>query len=112
MPKRQHAGTPIYSSYGMSVVGNKIYFVFNDSGKNLFLKEGDRIDDFELKGKDALVTLATVEADGTVHREALLAPDRQDAILRPMACTQVADDRMFIYATRKNDYQYGYITFQ
>ena len=70
------------------------------------------IDDFELKGKDALVTLATVEADGTVHREALLAPDRQDAILRPMACTQVADDRMFIYATRKNDYQYGYITFQ
>ena len=112
VPKRQHAGTPIYSSYGMSVVGNKIYFVFNDSGKNLFLKEGDRIDDFELKGKDALVTLATVEADGTVHREALLAPDRQDAILRPMACTQVADDRMFIYATRKNDYQYGYITFQ
>ena len=62
----------------------------------------------KLDGSD----LITIDADGHVHREALLAPDKRDAILMPKECFQMEDDRMFVYATRKKEYRYGMITFQ
>lgn len=114
IPKRQHTKNDggRFSSYGLAIKGDKMYFVFNDSGKNLMLLPGDRIHQFELKGSEALITLATVHPDGRVQREALLAPDRRDAILMPKECFQMEDDRMFIYATRKKEYRYGMITFE
>jgi len=114
IPKRQHTTNDggYYSSYGMVVKGEKIYFVFNDNGKNLFVKDGDKIEQFDLKGKEALITLVTVDISGRVFREALLAPDKRDAILRPKECVQLEDDRMFIYAERKKEYRFGTITFQ
>ena len=114
VPKRQHSindgGT--YSSCAVEVQNEKIYLVFNDSGENLFVKSGDKIKQFELKGKDALVVLATVSGDGTVTREALFTPDRRDVILRPKDCVQLKDDAMFIYANRKKDYRFGLIEFK
>lgn len=114
IPKRQRTKNDAgqYSSYAMTVKDDKIYFVFNDSGNNLMLRSGDKVSQFELNGKDALITLATVDADGRVHREALLALDKRDAILVPKVCFQMEDDRMFIYARRKNEYRYGMLTFQ
>jgi hypothetical protein len=47
-----------------------------------------------------------------VTREALLAPDKRDAILRPKECFQLEDDRMFIYAERKKEYRFGTISFK
>lgn len=55
-----------------------IYLVFNDTGENLFLKPGDKIKQFELKGKDALAILATIDEAGNVSREALFTPHRRD----------------------------------
>jgi hypothetical protein len=114
IPKRQHTTNDggYYSSYGMVVKGEKIYFVFNDNGKNLFVKDGDKIEQFDLKGKEALITLVTVDISGRVFREALLAPDKRDAILRPKECVQLEDDRMFIYAERKKEYRFGTISFK
>lgn len=114
IPKRQHTTNDggRYSSYAITIKGDKMYFVFNDSGENLMLLPGQKVKQFELKGKDALITLATIDADGHVHREALLAPDKRDAILMPKECFQMEDDRMFVYATRKKEYRYGMITFQ
>ena len=114
VPKRQHSindgGT--FSSCAVDVKDGRIYLVFNDSGENLFVKSGDKIKQFELKGKDALVVLATVDGDGSVSREALFTPDRRDVILRPKDCVQLKDDAMFIYASRKKDYRFGMIEFK
>jgi hypothetical protein len=114
VPKRQHTRNDggYYSSYAMAIKGDKMYFVFNDNGKNLFLTQGMKVEQFELKGKEALITLVTVDADGRVTREALLDPDKRDAILRPKACVQTDDARMFIYAERKKEYRFGTITFE
>ena len=90
----------------------KPVFVFNDNGKNLFLTQGQKVEQFELKGKEALITMVTVDADGRVDREALLALEKRDAILRPKACVQTDDARMFIHAERKKEYRFGTITFQ
>jgi len=114
VPKRQHTVNDggFYSSFALGVKGTNMYAVFNDSGKNLFLKQGDKVEQFELKGNEALITLATITEDGTVHREALLAPDKRDAILSPSFSWQIEDDRMFVYAKRKKEYRFGWITFQ
>jgi len=114
IPKRQHTRNDggRYSSYALTIKDDKMFFVFNDTGENLMLLPGDKVQQFELKGKEALITLVTVDADGHVHREALLAPDKRDAILMPKECFQMEDDRMFIYASRKKEYRYGMITFE
>ncbi|MBZ0207817.1 MAG: hypothetical protein K8H89_15990 [Flavobacteriales bacterium] len=114
VPKRQHSinDDGIFSSCAVAVKGGKIYLVFNDTGENLFVKPGDKIKQFELKGKDALVILATIGEDGNVSREALFTPDRRDVILRPQDCVQLKDDTMFIYASRYKDYRFGLIEFK
>jgi len=113
IPKRQHSANDNgqYSSYALQVKGENIYFIFNDSGQNLFLKDGDKVQQFEIKGKDALVVLATVDAMGGVSREALFTPERRDVILKPKDCVQITDERMFIFAERKNEYRFGKVTF-
>lgn len=113
IPKRQHSANDNgqYSSYALQVKGENIYFIFNDSGENLFLKDGDKVQQFEIKGKDALVVLATVDAMGGVSREALFTPERRDVILKPKDCVQITDERMFIFAERKNEYRFGKVTF-
>lgn len=114
IPKRQHSVNDQgrFSGVAVNVKHDKIYFVFNDTGENLFLKPGDKVKQFALTGKDALVVLATVDANGTVSREALFSPDRRDVILRPKDCVELEDESMFIYANRKKDYRYGLITFK
>jgi len=114
IPKRQHSANDggMYSSYALEVKGDKIYFIFNDSGKNLFLKPGDKIDQFELKGKDALVVLATVDNEGNVTREALFSPEKRDVVLRPKDCVELSNDDMLIYASRKKEYRFGEIEFK
>lgn len=113
VPKRQHSTNDggRYSSFAVDVKGDKIYLVFNDSGENLFLRPGSKVEQFSLTGKDALVVLATIDADGNTSREALFAPERRDVILRPKDCVELSDKTMFIYASRKNDYRFGQIVF-
>ncbi|MBK9421575.1 MAG: hypothetical protein IPN44_11085 [Flavobacteriales bacterium] len=114
VPKRQHSVNDggLYSGCAVEVKGDKIYVIFNDSGENLFLKPGDKIKQFELTGKDALVVLALVNSDGSTKREALFSPERRDVILRPKDCVQLQNEKMFIYASRKKDYRFGLIDFK
>ncbi len=113
VPKRQHSINDggYNSSFAANLKGGKVYLVFNDTGENLFLKDGERVGQFEVSGRDALVTLATVDEDGITHREALFSPEKRDAKLCPKDCVQLVDGRSFIYASRKKEYRFGMITF-
>jgi hypothetical protein len=113
VPKRQHSVNDggYYSSYTVAVKENLIYLMFNDSGKNLFLKEGNKVEPMRLNNKEAMITLATVDREGRVTREALLSQEKRDAILRPKSCVQIKDENIFIYATRKKEYRFGTVKF-
>ncbi|MCB0763138.1 MAG: hypothetical protein R2815_10315 [Flavobacteriales bacterium] len=113
VPKRQHSTNDggRYSSYAMVVKEDNIYLMFNDSGKNLFLAPGDKVQPFKY-GKDMLITLATINGDGKVSREALLSQEKRDALTRPKAGVQVGDDRLLIYANWKKDHRFGTVTFR
>ncbi len=112
VPKRQHSTNDggRYSSFAMTVKGDHLHLMFNDSGKNLFLKPGDKVEQFKY-GKDMLITLATINSEGHVFREALLAQDKREAITRPKAGVQIGDDRLFIYANWKKTHRFGTVTF-
>lgn len=114
IPKRQHTTNDggYFSSYALEVKGDKLYFVYNDNGKNLFLKPGDKFEWTDFAGKNSIVTLATVDAYGEVTREALLDPEKRDLIVRPKSCLQMKDDRMFLFATRGKDYRFGTAEFR
>lgn len=114
VPKRQHSINDggMYSSYALEVKDDKMYFIFNDNGANLFLKPGDKVEQFKLNNKNSLVTIATVDGDGHVKREALFTPEKRESILRPKDCVQLQDDRMLIYATFKKKARYGSILFR
>ncbi len=113
VPKRQHTvNDDRYSSYVSHVKGDKLYLIFNDSGENLFLPKGEKYHQFELKGDDALVTICTIDGDGTLHREALFTQEKRGAIFKPNECVSLPDDRLFIYAERKSDYRFGMIQFK
>lgn len=114
IPKRQHTTNDggYFSSYGLDVKGSNLYFVYNDNGENLFLAAGDKFKNTDFNGKSSIVTLATINIDGHVTREALFDPEKRELILRPKSCRQLEDDRLFLYATRKKDYRFGVVTFQ
>lgn len=114
VPKRQHsANTSLYSSIATAVKGDRLYMVFNDSGKNLFLKPGDKVQQFGAPGKDALVVLVAVDRDGNVSREPLFTTDKREAFLRPKDCVQLDEGGdMFIYASWRKNYRFGLIEFQ
>lgn len=113
VPKRQHSTNDggRYSSYALVVKNDHIYLMFNDHGKNLMLLPGDKVEPFRY-GKEMLITLATVNQDGKVFREALLPQDKRDAITRPKASVQIGDDRLFIYANWKKSHRFGTVNFQ
>ncbi len=113
IPKRQHTTNDggYFSSYGLDVKGSNLYFVYNDNGENLFLAAGDKFKNTDFNGKSSIVTLATINVDGRVTREALFDPEKRELILRPKSCRQLEDDRLFLYATRKKDYRFGVVTF-
>lgn len=112
VPKRQHSvnDNGRYSSYAVTVKEDHIYLIFNDNGKNLFLTQGAKVQPFKY-GKDMLITLATIDGDGRVYREALLSQDKREAMTRPKASVQIGDDRLFIYANWKKTYRFGTVTF-
>jgi hypothetical protein len=114
LPKRQHTRNDggYFSSYGSAVKGSNLYFVYNDNGENLFLTSGDKFKSADFLGKNSIVTIATVSQDGHVTREALFDPEKRDLILRPKSCRQLADDRLFLYATLGRDYRFGMVTFE
>lgn len=113
VPKRQHSTNDggRYSSYALLVKEDHIHLLFNDNGKNLMLLPGDRVEPFRY-GKEMLITLATINADGKVFREALLPQDKRDAITRPKAGVQIGDDRLFIYANWRKTHRFGTVTFK
>jgi len=113
VPKRQHTTNDggFFSSYALEVKDSNLYFIFNDNGENLFKAAGEKFKQMDLQGKSSIVTIATVDQDGGVKREALFDPEKRELILRPKGCRQLADDRMLLYAKRKKDYRFGMATF-
>ena len=112
IPKRQTSVNDfgMYSSYGMSIVADKLYFVYNDDPKNLDPKT-KRIAT-ETPDKYSVVTIAEVNRDGQVRRAPLFQNKENGVVVRPKISKQVGRRDLAIYGENGRRYKFGVLTFE
>lgn len=113
IPKRQTTANDggYYSSYTYSVIGDKIYFIFNDNPKNLFLKPNEQPYPFT-GSKELAVVLVEVDGKGNATRELLMTTEKGDVIVRPKMCEQTGAREVFICSEKAKVYQFSKVEFK
>jgi hypothetical protein len=113
IPKRQHTINDggAYSSYSLMVTGDKLFFIFNDNPKNLFLAAEETPYNFSAS-KDLAVVIVEVDNSGKATKEMLFTTERGDAMVQPKISEQVNDNEMIICSQRSKIFQYSKLTFK
>lgn len=113
VPKRQHTVDDYgyYSSYAYVALDDKLFFLYNDNPKNLYLQPGEKIYNYA-PAKEAAVILVEVDATGKVTRELLTTTEKGDLDIRPKMCVQTGAREMLILAERSRMYQFSKVTFK
>lgn len=112
IPKRQVTINDggYYSSYAMSIVRDKIYFVFNDNGRNFTDQHRSRRL-YNFNGRNSIIALAELSKDGAVKIEPLFSNREADIITRPKVCKQTNKREMVIYGERGRRYRFAHLEF-
>jgi hypothetical protein len=100
----------IYSSYAMSTVADKLYFIYNEDPRNL---DPNRKKTYsESPDKSSVVVLAEVNKEGLVKRAPLFQNKEEGIITRPKICRQIGRKEMAIYGESGRAYRFGTLTFE
>lgn len=115
IPKRQYSVNDggYRSSYALTVVGDKLNFVFNDDPDNITRDPRDGLDRAKLK-TNSMLALVQVAADGSTTREALhFNSYRKGDIccVVPQLAHSLGDNRMLIVAVQKKLVAFGVASF-
>ena len=101
IPKEQESiddgGT--YSSYTMSVFGDKMFFIFNDNPKNLTNTGDGKLKNYN-PNRESIVALVAMDSDGKYKKEALYKMKRSDVLIRPKLSKQISEDEMIIFGKK------------
>jgi hypothetical protein len=112
IPKRQTSINDfgMYSSYGMSIVADKLYFIYNDDPKNL----DPRVKKIATESPDkySVVTIAEVDRNGAVKRAPLFQNKENGVVVRPKISKQVGRRDMAIYGESGRKYKFGVLSFE
>jgi hypothetical protein len=100
----------IYSSYAMSTVADKLYFIYNEDSRNL---DPNRKKIYsESPDKTSVVVLAEVNREGQVKRAPLFQNKEEGIVTRPKICRQISRKEMAIYGESGRTYRFGSLTFE
>lgn len=113
IPKRQHSTNDggYFSSYAMAIVGSKLYFVFNDNEKNLYIKDGERIENYS-SGKSSMVVLVTVDQYGEWEKEGIFSKQEVEIMTVPKTCEQITKNQMVIFGDWKKSQKFAKVDFE
>lgn len=111
--KRQHTvnDNGYYSSYVLSVVDDRLFFIFNDHPKNLLELKGNKLSNFR-GGKNSMVVLVEVDSDGRQVKEALYSTKDEATFTRPKVCKQINNNELILFAIRRKSNKFGLVEFQ
>ncbi|MDH5399348.1 MAG: hypothetical protein OEX02_14450, partial [Cyclobacteriaceae bacterium] len=88
----------LYSSYAKTIVGDKIYFLFNDHPQNLAYSGDGKLYNFN-KSKGSIAVIVGIDSEGQqTRRDMLFAVRDVDAMTIPTVSTQVSDNEMVIFS--------------
>lgn len=101
-----------FSSYNLNVVGDKLYFVFNDHPDNEFLRENE--DEYEtFRGnKKSMIAIVEMDADGKHNRTTLVSAKEAGVMTRPKVCEQISSDEMILFGQRGKNQKFAIVTFK
>lgn len=92
--KRQRSETQAFSSYAMSIVADKMHFVFN---------KGIR--------KKSNVMSVSVDSNGKVSEKELFRVKDEKMLIRVPGCEQISDREMIVYGEWKKKFRFGKLKF-
>lgn len=99
-----------FSSYAMSIVKDKFYFVFNDNPKNYDPNDkGNKL--YNYNGRNSVITLAAVDKNGQVDMHPIYDNRQAGITTRPKICKQISRNEMLIYGERGRKYRFGRLKF-
>jgi len=99
-----------YSSYHLSVVKDKLYFVFNDNPKNL-TNEGDgKLKNYVLN-KESLVVLVTMNQKGEQVKEALFDAREAEVYIRPKVGEQTGYAETILFGQKRKKQKLAKVKF-
>ncbi|MEO1515247.1 MAG: hypothetical protein AAFV95_09545 [Bacteroidota bacterium] len=112
IPKRQETSNDggYFSSYAMSIVRDRLYFIFNDNGRN-FSANDRRLYNFDGQ-RNSVISLAEVRKDGSLDVYPLFNNREADIITRPKVCKQSGKREMVIYGERGRKYKFAKLVFK
>ncbi len=89
-----------FSSYVLSVVKDKLFFVFNDNPRNVALT--DKSSRFVYSGgRESIVILVEVDGNGEISKEPLFSAREAEVIIRPKVCEQLKNDELILFGQRR-----------
>ncbi len=112
IPKHQETSNDggYFSSYAMSIVRDKFYFVFNDNPKNYDPNDkSNRL--YNYNGRNSVITLAAVDKNGQVQIDPVFDNRQAGITTRPKICKQIGRNEMLIYGERGRKYRFGSLKF-
>lgn len=99
-----------YSSYVMSIVRDKLYFLFNDDARNFDPKrKSDRI--YKYAGSNEMMVLAEMNLKGEVDLHPVISNDG-GVTLRPKMCKQTGLREMLLFGEANRGYRLGKMLFE
>ncbi|WP_282778129.1 hypothetical protein [Phaeodactylibacter xiamenensis] len=99
-----------FSSYSVSVVKDKLHFIYNDHPKNLNYDGEGRIRNMSVQNESYLV-LTTLGRDGILTKEALFSSYDADVRARPIVSEQISNNEMIVYGQSGRVHRYVRLSF-
>lgn len=114
IPKHQHTtnDSGYFSSYANLVIGDKIFFVFNDNPKNLLQNDNNRV--YSYVGiKRSVAVVVEVDINGNVSpKNVIFASKAEGYILTPKYSKIVNDTEMIFYALSRKKEKFVKVAFK
>lgn len=114
IPKRQETVNDegYFSSYAMTVVRDRFYFIYNDNARNLAAPEDRPRTVQRFNGKQSVIALAEISKDGSLRTWPLYANRDADILTRPKACRQIGSRKMAVYGESGRRFRFATLQFQ
>ena len=100
-----------YASYSRALIGNKLYFVFNDNVKNLLYKGSGKLYNFKAR-KESNVVVVGLSNTGKQTKEALFTTRDVETLIRPKVSKQISEHELILFGKKRKTNQFSKLTFK
>jgi len=112
IPKEQETRNDggYFSSYAMSIVRDKLFFIFNDDSRN-YDQNDDRLYGFSGNTRRTLISLAQINRDGSLEMSPLLNNEQDNLLFRPKVSRQTGKREMILFGERGKKFKLATLQF-